>query len=107
MAAVDRNPRSAVADPRTQPARPGEGPPSTVTRARAVHYLPAMSTNDNQLGPVTKYAVLGVIYGLVAGTLWAALSGQVAPVAGALGGFAGGLVGGAVYGAARRRLRAH
>jgi len=66
----------------------------------------AMRENDNQIGPVTKYAILGVLFGLVAGTLWAALSGQVEPIAGVVSGFAGGLVGGTVYGAAYRGLLA-
>ncbi len=65
----------------------------------------AMQAHDTRVGPVTRYALLGVVYGVVAGTLWAALSGQVAPIAGALGGFTGGLVGGVVWGAATQRLR--
>ena len=66
-----------------------------------------MSANEPHLGPITKYAVLGVIYGLVAGTLWASLSGQYAPIAGALGGFVGGLTGGSLYGLVRRRQHQH
>jgi hypothetical protein len=86
--------------------RPSPSGPRAVTRARAVQPSRVMHAQEPHLGPVTKYAILGVVYGLVAGTLWATLSGQVAPIAGALGGFAGGLVGGTIWGAATRRLRA-
>ena len=67
---------------------------------------PAGMNDDTKLGPVTKYAVLGVLYGLVAGTLWATLSGQYTPAAGALGGFVGGIVGGTAWGLSKRLRRA-
>ncbi len=50
------------------------------------------------VGPVTKHAVLGTLYGLVAGTTWGALTSGWTIPQGAFGGFVGGLVGGTVWG---------
>jgi hypothetical protein len=50
------------------------------------------------LGPVTKYAILGIVFGVVSLTLWGVLSGQFGALQGAAGGLVGGLVGGAVWG---------
>jgi predicted lipid-binding transport protein (Tim44 family) len=54
------------------------------------------------IGPVTKYAILGVAFGVVTLPLFGVLSGQFGLVAGLAGGFMGGLVGGAVWGLGTR-----
>ncbi len=50
------------------------------------------------IGPVTKNAVLGVIFGLTSGSLYAAMVESITVTQGAFGGFVGGLVGGTVWG---------
>ena len=50
------------------------------------------------LGPVTKYAILGVVFGVVAFPIWGGLSGQFSVLNGLAAGFMGGLVGGTVLG---------
>jgi hypothetical protein len=57
------------------------------------------------IGPVTKNALLGVIFGVIAMTVWAALSKQMAIPVAALLGFCGGLTGGVVWGALHRFVR--
>ena len=54
------------------------------------------------IGPVTKNAILGVIFGVISLSLWAALSRQMAISTGVIVGFAGGLTGGVVWGALTR-----
>jgi hypothetical protein len=50
------------------------------------------------IGPVTKHAILGVVFGVVALPIWGLLSGQFGLVPGLAGGFMGGLVGGTALG---------
>jgi membrane protease YdiL (CAAX protease family) len=57
------------------------------------------------IGPITKNAILGVIFGVVALPIWAALTRQIPLPASVLVGFAGGLTGGLVWGVWTRRLR--
>jgi hypothetical protein len=54
------------------------------------------------IGPVTKYAILGVVFGVVAMPLFGVLSGQYGLAAGLAGGFMGGLAGGTVWGLGTR-----
>lgn len=51
------------------------------------------------IGHVTKNAILGVVFGVVALPLWAALSNEIAVPASVLIGIAGGLTGGLIWGA--------
>jgi hypothetical protein len=57
------------------------------------------------IGPVTKNALLGVVFGVITLTIWAALSKQMPVPAAALVGFCGGLTGGVVWGALARFVR--
>jgi len=57
---------------------------------------------QNQIGPVTKFAILGVVFGVVALPLFGSLSGQFGLAAGLAGGFLGGLAGGTVWGLGSR-----
>ncbi|HET9626102.1 MAG TPA: hypothetical protein VFP84_32295 [Kofleriaceae bacterium] len=59
------------------------------------------------IGPVTKNALLGVTFGVITLTVWAALSRQMALPVAALLGFCGGLTGGVVWGAMHRVVRGH
>ena len=54
------------------------------------------------IGPVTKNAILGVIFGVISISLWAALSRQMPVATGVVIGFAGGLTGGIVWGTLTR-----
>lgn len=63
-----------------------------------------VSKPSNRLGPVTRFAILGVVFGIVSGTLWATLSG-LEPVQGAAVGFMGGLSAGTAYGLLLRFLQ--
>jgi len=54
---------------------------------------------------VTKHAILGVVFGVVALPIWAALSKQIPVPASVVIGFAGGLTGGLVWGAWTRVVR--
>jgi len=54
------------------------------------------------IGPITKNAILGVMFGVIALPIWASLSHQLAIQTSLLVGFAGGLVGGTTWGAFRR-----
>jgi hypothetical protein len=63
--------------------------------ARAVGVLEPIS-------PMTKYAILGVVFGVVVLPLFGVVSGQFGLVAGHAGGFLGGLAGGIVWGLATR-----
>ena len=67
--------------------------------ARAMHSDPRM------IGPITKNAILGVVFGVIALPIWAALSKQIPVPASLLIGFAGGLTGGLVWGAYTRVLQ--
>jgi hypothetical protein len=60
---------------------------------------------DQALGPVTKYAILGVVFGVVTLPLFGVLSGSFGLVAGLAGGFMGGLAGGTVWGLGSRFAR--
>ena len=61
--------------------------------ARSVHRDPRM------IGPITKNALLGVVFGVIALPIWAALSKQIPIPASLVIGFAGGLTGGLAWGA--------
>jgi hypothetical protein len=63
-----------------------------------------VTTQSNRLGPVTRFAILGVVFGVVSGTIWATLSG-FEPVRGAAVGFMGGLSAGAACGLLLRLLK--
>lgn len=59
-----------------------------------------MSTDP--IGPVTKFAILGVVIGVVTLPLVGVLTGQFGLGAGLAGGFVGGLVGGGAFGLGSR-----
>lgn len=50
------------------------------------------------IGPITKHAILGVIFGVTALPIAAALSGDLSIGGSVVAGFAGGLVGGTTWG---------
>ena len=56
------------------------------------------------IGPVTKNALLGVIFGVISLPIWAALTGQMPVPASVVVGFAGGLTGGTMWGLLTRFL---
>jgi hypothetical protein len=57
------------------------------------------------IGPVTKNAILGVVFGVIALPIWAALTKQIPVPASVIIGFAGGLSGGLVWGALTRAVQ--
>jgi hypothetical protein len=67
--------------------------------ARSLHSLAAM------IGPITKNAILGVVFGVIALPIWAALSKQIPIPASVVIGFAGGLTGGLAWGAWTRAVQ--
>ena len=67
--------------------------------ARAMHSDPRM------IGPITKNALLGVVFGVIALPIWAALSKQIPVPASLVIGFAGGLTGGLAWGAWTRVMQ--
>jgi hypothetical protein len=54
------------------------------------------------IGPITKHAILGVIFGVTALPIAAALSHQLSIGGAVVAGFAGGLVGGTAWGALKQ-----
>ena len=67
--------------------------------ARVVHSDPRM------IGPITKNAILGVVFGVVALPIWAALTKQIPVPVSVIIGFAGGLTGGLAWGAWTRAVQ--
>jgi hypothetical protein len=67
--------------------------------ARSLHSRQAM------IGPITKSAILGVVFGVIALPIWAALSKQIPVPASVIIGFAGGLTGGLAWGAWTRAVQ--
>ena len=67
--------------------------------ARSLHSRKPM------IGPLTKNAILGVVFGVIALPIWAALSKQIPVPASVIIGFAGGLTGGLVWGAWTRAVQ--
>jgi hypothetical protein len=59
---------------------------------------------SNPVGPVTKYAILGVIFGVIALPIWALGTGQLSLQASLLAGFGGGLTAGTAWGLAKKYL---
>jgi hypothetical protein len=57
------------------------------------------------IGPITKNAILGVVFGVVALPIWAALSRQIPVPVSVVVGAAGGLTGGLLWGTWTRRVR--
>ncbi|HEY0991195.1 MAG TPA: hypothetical protein VFD36_20340 [Kofleriaceae bacterium] len=57
------------------------------------------------IGPITKNAILGVVFGVVALPIWAALSKQIPVPASLIIGFAGGLTGGLAWGVWTRAVQ--
>jgi len=57
------------------------------------------------IGPITKNAILGVVFGVIALPIWAALSKQIPVPASVVIGFAGGLTGGLAWAAWTRLVQ--
>jgi hypothetical protein len=67
--------------------------------ARSLH------SEGTMIGPITKNAILGVVFGVIALPIWAALSRQIPVPVSVVIGFAGGLTGGLAWGAWTRTLQ--
>ena len=62
------------------------------------------ASGEAMIGPVTKHALLGVIFGVISLPIWAALSRQMPVPTSVVVGFAGGLTGGTMWGIWTRLL---
>lgn len=56
------------------------------------------------VGLVTKYAILGVVFGVITVPLWCLITHQFPIQTGLFAGFAGGLTGGAAWGLVKKYL---